>query len=48
MNKIITHYIVLFLRHVQWLSFFQTPAHDCESNPHAILIDIWFFSPPKL
>jgi hypothetical protein len=25
------------------VSFFQNPALDCESNPHAILIRIWFF-----
>jgi len=30
------------------LSCFQNPAHDRESNPHAILIRIWCFSPPKL
>ena len=30
------------------LSFFQNPAHDGESNPHAILIRIRFFSPLKL
>ena len=34
--------IVLFSRHVQrLLSFFQNPAHDRKSNPHAILIRIW-------
>jgi len=30
------------------LSFFQNPVHDHESNPHAIVIRIWFFSPLKL
>jgi len=30
------------------LSFFQNPALDCESNPHAIIIHIWFFSPLQL
>jgi len=25
------------------LSFFQNPAHDRASNPHAILIRIWLF-----
>jgi len=30
------------------LSFFQNPALDCEFNPHAILIRIWFFCHLKL
>jgi len=30
------------------LPIFQNPAHDRESNSHAILISIWFFSPLKL
>jgi len=30
------------------LSLFPNPAHDRESNPHAILIRIWFFSSLKL
>jgi len=30
------------------LLFFQNPALDRESNPHAILIPIWLFSPLKL
>jgi len=29
-------------------SFFQNPALDRESNPHAIVIRVWFFSPRKL
>jgi len=29
-------------------SFFQNPALGCESNPHAIVIRVWFFGPPKL
>jgi len=29
-------------------SFFQNPALDRESNPHAIVTHIWFFSPLKL
>ena len=37
----INYCIVLFLRHVQQLlSFFQNPALDHESNPHAIIIRI--------
>jgi len=30
------------------VSFFQNPTHNRESNPHAILIHIWFFSSLKL
>jgi hypothetical protein len=30
------------------LSFFQNPALNRKSNPHAIVIHIWFFSPLKL
>jgi hypothetical protein len=30
------------------LSFFQNPTLDRESNPHAILIRIWIFSPLKM
>ena len=30
------------------LSFLQNQALDRESNPHEILIRIWFFSPLKL
>jgi hypothetical protein len=30
------------------LLFFQNPSLERESNPHAILIRIWFFSPLKL
>ena len=43
-NKIINYCIVLTARTAA-LSFFQNSAHDCESNPHAILSRISFFSP---
>ena len=39
MNKIINYFIVLRARTAA-LSFFQNPALDRESNPHAILICI--------
>ena len=38
-NKIINYCIVLMARR-EVLSFFQNPALDRESNPHAILIHI--------
>ena len=41
------YFIVLTARTVA-LSFFQNPTLNCESNPHAIIIRIWFFSPLKL
>jgi len=36
-NNKLFHFIVLTARRAA-LSFFQNPAHDRESNPHAILI----------
>ena len=45
-NKIL--YCIVLTARTAALSFFQNPAHDRESNPHAILICIWFFSPLKL
>ena len=39
MNNELFYSIVLMARTAA-LSFFQYPAHDCESNPHAILIRI--------
>jgi hypothetical protein len=30
------------------IRIFQNPVLDCECNPHAIIICIWFFSPLKL
>jgi hypothetical protein len=47
MNKIINYCIVLTTRTAA-VSFFQNPALDRISNPHAILIRIWFFSSLKL
>jgi len=42
------NYCIVLKARTVVLSFFQNPALDCESNPHAILIRIWFFSLPKL
>jgi len=41
-------YCIVLTARTAALSFFQNPAHDHESNPHAILIRIWFFSPLNL
>jgi len=38
-NKTI-HYCIVFTARTAALSFFQNPALDRESNPHAILIHI--------
>jgi hypothetical protein len=33
-------YCIFLTAHIAALSFFQNPAHDCEFNPHVILIHI--------
>jgi len=40
--------LLFFTAHTPAPSFFQNPAHDRESNPHAILIRIRFISSLKL
>jgi len=40
--------IIITTAHTAAVSFFQNPVHDRESNPHAIIICVWFFSPLKL
>jgi len=42
-NNELLYCIVLTARTAD-LSFFQNPDHDRESNPHAILIRIWFLA----
>jgi len=41
-------YCVVLTARTAALPFFQNPAFDHESNPHAIIIRIWFFTPLKL
>jgi len=45
-NKLL--YCIALTARTAALLFLKNPAHDRESNPHAILIRIWFFSPLKL
>jgi hypothetical protein len=42
------NYCIVLTAPTEALSFFQNPALDRESNPHAILTRIWFFNPLKL
>jgi len=41
-------YCIVLIARTAAPSFFQNPALDRESNPHAIVIRIRFFSPLKL
>ena len=42
------NYCIVLTARTAALSFFQNPALDGESNPHAILNRTWFFIPLKL
>jgi len=41
-------YCIVLRARTATLLFFQNPAHDRESNPHATVIRIGFLSPLKM